>query len=126
MDALNIVETQDTPGIILDKENSVFEITKNSLPEDAVEFYSPALYWLEKYADSSNEKTVFEFKLDYFNTASSKQIIKIMLLLERVSEFSDVLVKWYYSSIDEDMQAMGERYRDIVQLNFEFIEVEEE
>src|SRR5688572_31551773 len=72
MEILNLEGTADTPKIILDKGNGIFEISGRSLPEDSVEFYGPVLEWISNYAKAPNATTHFSFKLEYFNTSSSK------------------------------------------------------
>jgi len=119
MDTIIINATEDTPGIRLDAANDVFEISGRSLPEDVVKFYKPILDWLEEYAKSPNDKTAFNFKLSYFNTASSKIILDIMMKLEAVE---NVAIKWHYSSDDEDMMEAGEEYADIVDIPIDLIE----
>ena len=111
--------TADTPSVILDAERGIFEISQMSLPEDAVDFYSPILAWLRVYAQNPNPETVFNMKLEYFNTASSKQLIQILLILQEMKDRSNVLVKWFYKEIDEDMLALGEEYKQIMQIPFE-------
>jgi hypothetical protein len=111
--------TADTPSVILDAERDIFEISQMSLPEDAVDFYSPILAWLREYAQNPNPETVFNMKLEYFNTASSKQLIQILLILQEMKDRSNVLVKWFYKEIDEDMLALGEEYKQIMQIPFE-------
>ena len=63
MEILNLEGTEDTPKIMLDKGNGIFEISGRSLPEDTAEFYQPILEWLEVYAQNHNDKTEFVFKL---------------------------------------------------------------
>lgn len=111
--------TADTPSVILDAERGIFEISQMSLPEDAVDFYSPILAWLREYAQNPNPETVFNMKLEYFNTASSKQLIQILLIFQEMKNRSNVLVKWFYKEIDEDMLALGEEYKQIMQIPFE-------
>ncbi len=112
--------TDDTPNVILDAENDIFEISGRSLPEDVTTFYEPILSWLDEYAETPNAKTVFTFKLVYFNTASSKLILDILMKLEDMFENSnEVLIKWYYPEDDEDMEEAGEEYADIVDVPFE-------
>ena len=50
MEIINLEGTEDTPKIILDKTNKIFEISGRSLPEDSAEFYQPVLDWLGEYA----------------------------------------------------------------------------
>ncbi len=112
--------TDDTPSVILDAENEIFEISGRSLPEDVTAFYDPIINWLDEYSSSPNAKTVFTFKLVYFNTASSKLLLDILMKLEQMHEDGkDVMVRWYYPEDDEDMQEAGEEYADIVDVPFE-------
>ncbi|MFP4620768.1 MAG: DUF1987 domain-containing protein [Bacteroidales bacterium] len=122
MEVIKIKGTDDTPSIVLDKDNEIFEISGRSLPEDVSTFYEPILNWLDEYAEDPNGKTVFSFKLVYFNTASSKLLLDILMKLESLYENgNDVFIKWYYPEDDEDMQEAGEEYADIVDIPFEQI-----
>ena len=124
MNKLFIAETDDTPEVNLDPEQGIFKISKISVPENALDFYRPVLEWIKAYAEDPIPKTVFDFNLEYVNTASSKQVIQVILLLQKVAEKSVVNVNWYYESIDEDMKALGPRYKKLVSVPFELIEIE--
>ena len=115
--------TIDTPRVVLDADSGVFEISQMSLPEDAVDFYAPIINWLMEYSENPQKETVFNMKLEYFNTASSKQLIQILLLLGNLKGKTDIKVNWYYKEIDEDMQALGEEYSQIINLPFNLIPV---
>ncbi|MBO4372058.1 MAG: DUF1987 domain-containing protein [Bacteroidales bacterium] len=120
MRVIKIQGSDDTPKVILDADNNTFEISGRSLPEDVVAFYDPILEWLDEYAQNPLEKTVFNFKLEYFNTASSKLLLDVLLKLEDMYDAGhDVLVKWHYPDDDEDMEEAGEEYADIVEVPFE-------
>jgi hypothetical protein len=120
METIKIQGTEDTPKVILDKDTQVMEISGRSLPEDVASFYDPILTWLEEYAQSPNAKTIFNFKLVYFNTASSKLLLDILMKLEEIHEAGhDVIIRWHYPEDDEDMQEAGEEYADIVDVPFE-------
>jgi hypothetical protein len=122
MEAIKIKGTEDTPNVILDAAENQMEISGRSLPEDVSSFYGPILNWLADYIKSPNPKTVFNFKLVYFNTASSKLILDILMKLEDLTKKgSEVLVKWHYPEDDEDMQEAGNEYADIVEVPFEQI-----
>ena len=64
MEILNLKGTEDTPSIILDKKNGIFEISGRSLPEDSAEFYKPVIEWIKAYSSDSNPGTDFTFKLE--------------------------------------------------------------
>jgi hypothetical protein len=120
METIKIQGTEDTPKIILDAGNEIMEISGRSLPEDVTSFYEPVLNWLNEYAEKPNKKTIFNFKLTYFNTASSKLLLDILMKLEEMHEKGlDVLIKWHYPEDDEDMAEAGEEYADIVDVPFE-------
>ncbi len=120
METIKIQGTEDTPKVILDKDAEIMEISGRSLPEDVASFYDPILSWLDEYAESPNAKTVFNFKLVYFNTASSKLLLDILMKLEEIHEKgNDVLIRWHYPEDDEDMEEAGEEYSDIVDVPFE-------
>lgn len=115
--------TADTPEVNFNAETGIFELSKMSLPEDAVDFYSPIVNWLSEYAKNPKPKTEFSMKLEYFNTASSKQLIQLLLVLQEIEKNNDVIVKWYYKEIDEDLQALGEEYSQIIDVPFQLIEI---
>jgi hypothetical protein len=120
METIKIQGTEDTPKIILDAENEILEISGRSLPEDVSSFYEPVINWLNEYAEKPNKKTVFNFKLTYFNTASSKLLLDILMKLEEMHDKGcDVLIRWHYPEDDEDMEEAGEEYADIVDVPFE-------
>jgi hypothetical protein len=120
MEVIKIKGTDDTPTVILDADNGIFEISGRSLPEDVAAFYEPIIDWLDQYAENPNDKTVFNFKLEYFNTASSKLLLDVLLKLEDMcDDGKDVLVRWHYPDDDEDMEEAGEEYADIVDVPFE-------
>jgi hypothetical protein len=122
MEALIIAKTDDTPQVHLDKSAGKFEFSGKSLPEDVSSFYKPIFDWLEAYSKDTNDESVFEFKMTYFNTASSKVILDVLMKLEdMVNDGKDIKVKWYYDEDDEDMEEAGEEYSEIVEVPFEFI-----
>jgi hypothetical protein len=122
MDAMKIQGTEDTPNVILDAASGLFEISGRSLPEDVSSFFNPILAWIEEYGKTATSKIVFNFKLSYFNTASSKLLLDILMKLEDFqTQGKEVLVKWHYPSDDEDMEEAGQEYADIVDIPFEQI-----
>ena len=117
MNILFIEKTYDTPEIMLNKKDGIFEISGRSLPEDAVGFYSPVIDWLGQYASSPNESTDFTFKLEYANSASAKLILKILRQLEAIK---GAKVVWYSAEEDEELEETGREYSEDVKIPFEF------
>ena len=114
--------TDETPKVILDVESGEFEFSGKSLPEDVTQFFNPILDWFDNYGVSPSAETKVVFKMDYFNTASSKLILDILMKLEEINEeHGGIQIDWYYREDDEDMEEAGEEYADIVDVPFENI-----
>lgn len=123
MEAKRIEGTDESPDVILDKTTNEFVFKGKSLPEDVKEFYNPILSWIEMYAKDPNDSTIIEFNMEYFNSASSKQILDILERFAVIKENlgKDVAVRWHFMEDDEDMEDAGESYSDIVDVPFELI-----
>ncbi|MCK4919840.1 MAG: DUF1987 domain-containing protein [Bacteroidales bacterium] len=122
MEKLTIAGTEDTPNIVLDIENNVFEISGRSLPEDVVSFYKPVLDWLDEFEENPIPDISFSFKLEYFNTASSKLILDILLKLDDIfTEGNPITINWYFLELDTDLEEAGEEYSELVDIPFELI-----
>jgi len=120
MEQINITGTDETPNITFDPESGHFELSGKSLPEDVTTFYNPILDWLDKYSSKPSSETKVTFKMDYFNTASSKILLDILMKLEEIHEKgNNVLISWYFRADDEDMEEAGEEYGDLVDVPFE-------
>ena len=122
METLRIEATDDSPQVLLNQEDKQFEISGKSLPEDVVEFYQPVMDWLKKYRGKPNSRTEFNLKMIYFNTASSKLIMDILMIFEEmVEEGHDVVVLWHSMESDEDMQEAGKEYEEMLDIPFEHL-----
>ncbi len=122
MEILKIESTEDSPQIVLDRESNILEISGRSLPEDVNTFYEPMMSWIEEYTKDPLDVTVFNFKLTYFNTASSKIILDILTQFEEmIEEGHEVMVRWHYPEEDEDMMEAGEEYSEMVDVPFEMV-----
>ncbi len=121
MESLIIEAREDSPGIVFNPKDGIFEISHRSLPEDAMAFYAPVFAWLESYKSAPLAKSTFQFKLEYFNTTSAKQIYKILCLLQEISKVASIEIKWYYQEEDKDMRSAGERYSKLIELPFSIV-----
>jgi hypothetical protein len=119
MEKLFIEVTDDCPGVRFDQNTGKLELSGKSLPEDVTDFYNPLLDWLNSYSRKPQPETEFSFKLTYFNTASSKIMLDILNLLEKMNEAGNkVVVNWYYPEDDEDMRDAGVEYSELVEVPF--------
>lgn len=127
MAVLNLEGSPKTPGVMLDDNQGLLELTGRSIPENSIEFYKPILDWIEAYGASPKAETKVNIKLEYFNTSSSKCILDVFKKLETVNQGgkTKITINWYFEEDDEDMQEAGEDYQSIIQIPFNIISVEE-
>jgi hypothetical protein len=119
MNSLILEQMDDSPKVMFSNENGKLEISGKSLPEDVTAFYDPILEWLTEYSTNPQPETELTFKFTYFNTASSKIILDILNILEKMQDDGHkVLVNWYYPEYDEDMRDAGVEYSEMVSVSF--------
>jgi hypothetical protein len=115
--------TENTPEIILDQENNVFKISGRSIVENAHEFYEPVLQWFKDYFKQPNESTELILYLEYLNSSSSLQIMKIISLFEHNNtETNHLKIVWISDKEDELSKERGEELMNITNIYFELIE----
>jgi len=119
MKDLHLEKTIKTPYIHFNAINGHLVIEGRSIPEDAYSFYTPVYRWLERFNQECKEDTLVEFKLEYFNTSSSKCILEILKILEK-RKVSKVDIKWFYEEDDEDMLDSGKDYKHLLSLPIQF------
>lgn len=121
-----IQEEDDTPEIFLDSKEGIIRFKGKSIPENAVSFYKPIIDWLNIYKENPADQTKVAFEFDYYNTATDRQLVKILLILEEISKNSIVDVDWYYNSGDISMLNDGKKFKELIDLNVEIIELVDE
>lgn len=132
MEPLYIEPSEFTPRVFFDAENSVFEISGFSRPENTVGFYKPLIKWLEDYEENvlskninfSKSNLVLNLKLTYFNSASSKFLMDILMIFMRFhSKGNSIEVNWYYDEDDDEIYESGEEISEMINFPFNFIPI---
>lgn len=114
---------KDTPFVSFNNENGKLELTGRSFPLNAKGFYIPVIEWLNRYAENPAAETTFVFKLEYFNTPSSKCITDILKILKRMRDTGKpTTVFWYYEEDDVDILDLGHVFSRTIDIPFEFKE----
>ncbi len=120
---ITIEPSEDTPTIIMNPNKPEIVLKGSSFPEDAIQFYSPVLEWLDEMEGKFDDTLVCEFNYSILSSASNKMVFEILLKLEKMSEKGkDVQVKWMYSGYDEDMYDEGRGFKESMNLKFDLIE----
>jgi hypothetical protein len=123
---LNIRGSLKTPDIRYSPKNNKLQIAGKSIPENHNAFFEPVIQWLQEFKATPPEETIIDVQLEYFNTSSSKVLLKLFKTLEKIrSRNKNIEVNWYYEEDDLDMKECGLDFSAMVNLPFKFIEVEE-
>lgn len=103
------------PTVDFNYETGICNLEGESYLEDSVEFYAPLYKWLKTYFNDVNKPIIFNFKLKYFNTSSSKCIIDILHILKKYENADgEVTVNWYYDASEEDIEDELEEIDDFM------------
>ena len=112
MKSLLIARTTETPRVDFNSNSGLLKIEGRSWPEDVAPFYNPLVQWFQEYAKNPRSQTDFYVTLEYFNSATSKMIYKLFLILTNIANSgSKVTIHWCYQDDDEEMLEVGEEYR---------------
>ncbi|MCF6183621.1 MAG: DUF1987 domain-containing protein [Bacteroidales bacterium] len=123
LEPINLEKTKNSPEIILNKQEAEFKIAGRSIVEDPKEFYSPIYNWLEEYIKTPLKNTEFTFDLEYFNSSSARQIMELIMLLEKIPKTGNsVKVLWLYEEGDEMSKERGDEIKLVSKLDFEINE----
>ncbi len=126
MEKFFIEPTRVTPLVKFDPEAGILEVKGRSSPENSIQFYQKIIDSLDAFAKSDKPKFTTNFSFEYFNTSSSKCLFDVFKKLSKISdEGKDIIINWYYEEDDEDMMEAGEDYADLLDLDFNFLEIEE-
>jgi len=116
-------ETPYFPAVYFDFDKEECTIEGESYMEDCYKFYNPLIDWLTEYC-MIKRKITFNFKLYYFNTQSSRMILRIIEVLMNFKEKGgQININWYYYLSDPDMVEEVEDFKRESGLDINLIEI---
>lgn len=125
MQDLILEKTESTPEVNFNVSQGKLLISGRSTPVYPGQFYAPIKNWVEDYRKNPHDTTEYHIMLEYFNTASSKNLLDIFTELMKLQKSGkEVKYFWYAEEGDDDMIEAGEEYENILGISFEFRETE--
>ncbi len=91
-----------SPRVDFNAQTGICEISGESFLEETSKFYSPLVEWIQKYIRTGKPIT-FNIKLSYFNTSTSKWLLRILYLLSEYQTKAPVTINWYIYKDDIDL-----------------------
>jgi hypothetical protein len=101
MNELIIEQTPKTPQIDLNQLTGDLLFYGRSIPENATKLFEPVLNWVAEYIAEANATTNLRLDLEYFNTASSIYLAKMLKVLTRIKVPEYVLIIHLYFPVEE-------------------------
>jgi Domain of unknown function (DUF1987). len=113
LETLKIQSAIDTPEVIFDPQSLFFSISGISHPENAKEFYTRILIWLDEFFERNQQTTLgvvtMELSFRYINSSSYKYLREILRKLTVFHKKGfQIEVVWKYQTDDEDLLEEGQ------------------
>jgi hypothetical protein len=89
-------------------------LSGRSIPENAAKVYEPLLLWIADYIKAPKKTTNFRLNLDYFNSASTIWISKLIRALGKIEKEDSVLFLHIYFDIEDYEEMDDEDLRQTV------------
>ena len=103
------------PTVSFDVASGVCELSGESYLEETTKFYNPLFDWIREFTEKEKRPLIFNFKLNYFNTSSSKCLVDLLTMLKNYEKKGGkVEVNWYYDDSDEDVEEELEEVEDFM------------
>jgi len=99
--SLFIESTSKTPQIDMNQITGELILSGKSIPEDAGKFYTDVLQWVNEYIKNPRQTTNLRLNLEYFNTATSIWLAKIVRSLGKIKDHESILIIHLYFHIEE-------------------------
>ena len=120
---IKIEKTANSPEVILNKDKGIFQIMGRSIVENSFDFYTPIINWIEEYFKNPNPSTQLSLYIDYLNSSSTLQLMKLIKLFNGKE---NVKIVWVFEDGDENSKETGEEYELASNVEFEFVETDVE
>ncbi len=131
MEPLRIKSAIDTPEVIFDPETRQFRISGISHPENAKEFYTKVLVWLDEFFEKNQNSQLNLISVDlnfrYINSTSYKYLREVLRKLTVFHKKGfNIQIIWHHHVEDEDLLEEGQILLSLpdIKLNHKFVAYE--
>ena len=117
-------KTARMPGVSLDAESNAILVEGEAYPEDVAVAFEPIIASISaSLASSGHTVMTVKFRLQYFNSGSSRKILEIIKMIDASDTAHNI--EWLADPEDDEMIDHGNRFSRAVK-NVAFTVVEEE
>ncbi len=113
------VGSKTTPQIDFNKFTGELILFGRSLPEDAGKVYEPLHSWVSEYIKEPRKITNLRLNLEYFNSATSVWLAKIISTLSKIDIKDSILMIHIYLDTDNFEDLENKIIRDILRISMD-------
>jgi hypothetical protein len=99
--SIHVEATAKTPMVDFNPISGDLILSGKSIPENTALLYEPLFIWVNEYIKNPKQTTNLRLNLEYFNTASSLWIAKIVKAISRMNKPEHVLLIHLYFAIED-------------------------
>jgi hypothetical protein len=114
-----IKETKDTPLVEVFINDSVITVKGKITPQNPDEFFHQLELMTDRCLEQNKTKALsLNFKLDYFNTTSSKMLARYFKSIVN----KNPQINWHFEKGDEEIKEAGQDYSTLLNFPFSLVE----
>ena len=108
---------EKTPHLALNLNKGRIQISGRSTMKYPHEFYPSVIFLLEEYCNNPSLETTFVIDLEYYNTLSSRYLLKMVELISRINlkRNHSATIDWHYDPEDDGIAEDIEIFSNIIQ-----------
>ncbi len=113
------------PSLLFNAASAEWIISGRCYHNDPQGVFAPVFAWLRGLEQQCGREYRFQFRLEFFDTASYKVLLDMLAELKRriaACTKVELSIQWFYEADDEDMRESGETLMEALHLPFELIE----
>ena len=115
-------KTDTTPYVLIDEEKGYMKFEGESYHENVPEFFREISGWLGKFLQTDFGSFTFDCELRYFNSATVKLLLNILLNMDSSPNCGKITVNWVTTANNKIITECGEDFKeDLENLTFNLV-----
>jgi hypothetical protein len=126
MKNLFIQRTENSPEVVFNKEDKVFQMLGESCMSDANLFYAPVIDWIQTYDYDIAVEVKFNFCFSTISQSSMKMLLFVCQEIKSLQiDECKVHVSWCFSKSTKELKEIGQDISYMTELEFDYVLEEE-
>lgn len=110
MNFISVSPTEHSPRVEFNSNGKLL-FEGRSILKNSIEFFKPLMDFVVKL---KSETVVFNINLEYFNTATSKNLFEIIRCLDSNKHIQSFTIIWHFEEYDDASLEMAEIYAEFL------------